>query len=160
VAGFQRTRREGDHAAAFVADGKHYTLAKAVVERTLRAVALFLGAEETGGTEGFVVGHAAQTVAQRVEAVGRVADAEGLDAFRRQTAASQILARYSAFGRAQLLFKPCGSRFVQIQELRSLTCFGSLLRGGELPLGQGNSALACHDADRFGERDVLDLGNE
>jgi hypothetical protein len=106
VAGFQRARREGDHPAALVGDGKHDPLAETVVDGALAAVALFLRAEEAAGAEGLVVGHAAEPVAQGVEAVRRVADAEGLDAFGSEAAAGEIFAGDGAFGRAQLLFKP------------------------------------------------------
>ena len=65
-----------------LADGKHDALAEAIVDVALGAVALLLGAEEAAGAQGFVVGHAFEAVAQGVEAVGRVANAEGLACLR------------------------------------------------------------------------------
>jgi hypothetical protein len=100
-----------------------------------------LEAEEAAGAQGFVVGHAAEPVAQGVEAVGRVADAEGLDAFGGEAAAGQVFAGHGAFGAAQLLFKPGGGGFVQFQELGALARSGGLFRRGELALGQRNAAL-------------------
>ena len=91
--------------------------------------------------QGFVVGHAAEAVAQGVEAVGRVADAEGLDAFGREAAAGQVFARHGAFGPRncssnQAVAVSCSSR-----SLRAQARSGGLFGRGKLALGQRNAAL-------------------
>ncbi len=119
-----------------------------------------MAAEKAAGAQRLLVGHAAQPVAQRVEAVGRVADAEGLDSFGRQSAAGQVLARHSPFRPAQLLLEPRGCGLVQLQELGAQARSGSLFRRRELPLGQRNAALLRDDAHRLGKADVLDLAHK
>ena len=115
----------------------------------LAAVALLLGAEEAAGAQGFIVGHAAEPVAQGVEAVGRVADAEGLDAFGGESAAGQVLARHGAFRPAQLLFKPGGCGLVQFQELGPQARSGSFFGRRKLALGQRNAALSARRCGRL-----------
>ncbi len=118
---------------------------------------MLFGGEEAADSQGLLVGHAAQPVPQRVEAVGRVADAKGFYAFRSESASGQILARHSAFRPAHLLLEPCGCRLVQLQQLGPLARSGSLFRRRKLPLGQRNPALARDDPHRLGKADVLDL---
>jgi len=55
----ERAAGEGDHPAALVSDGEHDAFAKTVVDVSQGAVALFFGAEQAAGAQGFVVGHAA-----------------------------------------------------------------------------------------------------
>ncbi len=133
---------------------------KRVVDGAEGAVALLFGTEEAGGAEGFVVGHGAEAVAEGVEAVGRVADAEGLDAFRGEAAAGEVFAGDGAFGAAELLFKPGGCGFVEFEELGTQAGSGGFFRRGELALGQGDAAFLGDDADGLREADVLDFADE
>ena len=135
--GFEGPAGEGDHTAALVGDGKHDPLAEAVIDVALRPVALLLGAEKPRDAQGLGVGHAAETVAQGVEAVRRLADAEGLDSLRRQSPAGKVFARHGAFGPTQLFFKEGGCRLMQVEKLAALAAFGGLFGEENSRLGKG-----------------------
>ena len=143
---------ERDDAAAFIGNGKHDALAEAVVDRTLASIALFLGAEQSAGAQSFLIGHAAQPIAKRVEAVGRKADAKGLDPFGCQPTSGQVLARDRSFGAAQLLFKPCRGSLMQIEEL---SAHGVLRR----PLRARKTLASAAGFRSFARRSALLRGN-
>ncbi len=151
---------ERDDAAAFIGNGKHDPLAESVVDRTLASIALFLGAEQSACPQCFLICHAAQPIAKRVEAVGCKADAKDLDSFGCQPTPGQVFARDRSFGAAQLLFKPCRGSLMQIEELSTHACFGGLFGRGKLSLGQRDSALLRDNPHCFGETDVFDFADK
>ena len=131
----KRARRKRNHAATLVADGEHNPLAESVVNAAVAAVLLLLRTEEAARAQRRFVGHAAQAVAQGVETVGRVADAEFLDSFVGKPAAGQVLARQRPFWPAHLLLKPRGCGLVQVQQFRTQPRLHRFLRRRELAFG-------------------------
>ena len=92
VSGFECTCGEGDDAAGFVGDGEDDALAEAVVERAGGAVFLVFRGEEAGLAEGFLVGEGFEALAEGVEIVGGVADAEFGYAVGAEAAAGEVFA--------------------------------------------------------------------
>ncbi len=140
--------------------GKVIRLRKRAYSGPSRAVLLLLGGEQARKPQKIGGGRSLQPVAQRVEGIRSIANAELRDRLRRQTAAGKIFPRPGAFRRAQLLFKPGRRQLVQFEQLAALAVLLRLLRRGEFPLGQGDAALLGHDFDCFREADVLDLLHE
>ncbi len=121
---------------------------------------MLLRTEQPARPQRLLVRHAAQPVAQRVEAVGRVADAKLLDSLVRKPATGKVFARQRPAGPAQLLLKPRRGRLVQFQQLGPQPGSGSLFRRRKLPLGQRNPALLRHNPHRLGKADILDLARQ
>jgi hypothetical protein len=92
-----------------------------------------------------------QAVAQGVEVVGRVADAEGGDGFGGDAAAGEVFAGEGAFGGAELLFEPERGGFVEVEELAAQAGFGGFFGGVELALGERDAAFLGDGADGLGE---------
>ena len=82
-------------------------------------------------------GHPLQAVAQRIERIGSIADAELRDGFRGQAAPGKVFARPGALRRTQLLFKPGCRQLMQFEQFAALAVLLRLFRGGKFPLGQG-----------------------
>ena len=160
LARLERSRRERDHAPAFIANGKHDALAKSIVDRPLRAVALLLRTEESTCAERLLIRHPAQFFPQRAKAVGRISNPEFPDALIRKPAAGKVFARQRTLRPAQLLLKPRRGGLVQIEKLGAHSCLGRLLWRRELALGQRNAALLRNNAHGFRKSHVLDLAYE
>ena len=149
-----------NHSSTLVRNGKHDPLAEPVVDRPPRPVVLLFAVEQSASPQSLIVGQALQPVAQTVEVVRRVANAEFLYSFLIEPAPRQVFARHRAFGPAQLLFKPRRRRFMQLQQLAAQPRFGRLLRRRILHLRQRNPALLRHRPHRFRKRHVLNLAHK
>jgi len=110
--------------------------------------------------EGLLVGEGFEALAEGVEIVGCVADAEFGDAFGGEAAAGEVFAGEGAFRRAELLFKPGGGGFVEVEEFGALAVFGGFFRGGEVAFGERNAAFLGDGADGFRKAEVVDFLEE
>ncbi len=101
--------------------------------------------------------------AEGVEGVWRVADAETFDAFFVEAAAGEVSAGGCSFAGAELLLKPLGGGFVELDEFGALAMLGGFFGGVEFALGERDAALFGNGADGLGEADVfyfLDEGED
>ena len=121
---------------------------------------MFFRGEEAGLAEGFLVGEGFEALAEGVEIVGGVADAEFGYAVGGEAAAGEVFAGEGAFGGAKLVLEPGAGGFVEVEEFGALAVFGGFFRGGEVAFGEGNAAFLGDGADGFGEAEVFDFLDE
>ena len=99
-------------------------------------------------------------VAEGVEVVGGVAEAEDFDGFGGDAAAGQVFAGQGAFGGAELGIEPDGGGFVEIEEFAAEAGFGGFFGRVELALGEWNAAFLGYGADSFRESQILYLADK